>query len=188
MRTRIGAGFLTTLLLFAIGIGGCQSNASVTEEINMEIMPIKELQSHREAAAQGNGSIDWIMSSAAGQEWKDADTPQARETVQAALRSAAPTLASVDYASLSLPDFVTVTKALKLQLADFEQGDVRADYFGQSASGGERWILYEWRGPEILKHPNRPIVFRWVQVYVLYNITQNQVTRLLPTIRGEVHE
>ena len=161
----------------------------VAEEIVfMDIKAVPETKSYRDAGAQGNGSITWIEGTAAGKEWRDTDTPQVREAVQAALRSAAPTLASVDYPSLSLPDFVTPTRSLKLQLDDFERGDVRVDTYGESQGGGERWAIYEWRGPEIPQHPDRPLVHRWVHVYVLYNLTQAQVSRLLPTIRGEVYE
>jgi hypothetical protein len=93
----------------------------------------------------------------------------------------------VDYVALALPDWVTVTRRLTLTPGDFTGQGAHASDAG-SVDGKPRWLLYEWRGPEIPQRPDRQIVFRWVTVYGLYDITEARVTRLLATIRGEAHE
>jgi hypothetical protein len=93
----------------------------------------------------------------------------------------------VDYASLSLPDFVTVTRALKVESAHFDSGEITADAFGEGPQG-QRWALYQWQGPEFPQLPGRKLVHRWVYVYVLYELKSGKATRLLPTIHGEAWE
>ncbi|HET6260612.1 MAG TPA: hypothetical protein VFG99_00040, partial [Chloroflexia bacterium] len=135
--------------------------------------------------AQSKGSIKWIEATAAGSEWSS--YRQAPPAVSEAIRTAAVKLAGVDYASLSLPDFVTVTRALKLESAHFDSGEITADAFGEGAQG-QKWALYQWQGPEFPQLPDRELVHRWVYVYILYDLTSSKATRLLPSIRGEVWE
>ena len=149
-----------------------------------ELITFGETRPYRERISEGLGSITWSSA-------YSGPTPEAmnrgQDAVRAAIASNAGQLAAVDYVSLALPDWVTVTRNLQLQPGDFNGQAAQATEIG--AVGGEpRWVLYEWQGPEIPKRDDRPIVFRWVTVYALYDIAEARVTRLLATIRGEAHE
>jgi hypothetical protein len=161
------------------------STPAAQTQASIEITPIAEGASPREAIAQSEGSVSWIEATAAGSEWSS--YRQAPPAVGEAVRAAAATLSGVDYASLSLPDFVTVTRALKLESAHFDSGEINADAFGEGPQG-QKWALYQWQGPEFPQLPDRKLVHRWVYVYVLYDLTSGKATHLLPTARGEVWE
>jgi hypothetical protein len=150
----------------------------------MEIIELPELQSYTEAALNGDTSINWSPASAPPQ---PAGSDQASKQVQAAIKSEAGRLAKVDYSALSLPDFVTATRSLKLTAQDFTGDELRLDSIGEAA-GEKRWAIYSWQGPEIPQLSDRPLVFRWVQVYALYDLKANKVVRLIATVRGEAHE
>ncbi|HYO49636.1 MAG TPA: hypothetical protein VEW94_07260 [Chloroflexia bacterium] len=152
---------------------------------SVEITPIAEGASAREAIAQSKGSISWIEATAAGSDWSS--YKQAPSAVGEAIRTASTELAGVDYASLSLPAFVTVTRALKLESVHFDSGEINADAFGERPQG-QKWALYQWQGPEFPQLPDRELVHRWIYVYVLYDITSGKATHLLPTIHGAVWE
>jgi len=174
---------LTTLIV----LGGCGQGQGQGPEpqaearFNIVLMP--EASQYR-TLASGGDNITWIEPGAAGSEW---DPTSGKNEASEAVRNAGDALAGVDYASLSLPDFVTYTRALKLQQADFNGQNVEIDAFGTDPQGG-KWALYRWQGPEFPQHPNRPVVHRWVSVYVLYDLSNNRVARLLPTIQGEALE
>jgi hypothetical protein len=150
----------------------------------IDVITLGETQPYRERLEDGLGSIAWTSP-------YSGPTPEAMAKGEGAVRDAisasAGRLAAVDYVALALPDWVTVTRQLTLTPGDFTGQGARASDAG-SVDGRPRWLLYEWRGPEIPQRPDRPIVFRWLTVYGLYDITEERVTRLLATIRGEAHE
>ena len=168
-------------------LNACVSPATPVSQTQggIAITPIAEGASAREAVTQSQGDIKWIEATAAGSEWSS--YKQAPSAVGESIRTAASTLASVDYASLSLPDFVTVTRALKLETAHFDSGEITADAFGEGPQG-QRWALYQWQGPEFPQLPDRGLVHRWVYVYILYDTTSGKATHLFPTIHGEAWE
>ena len=149
------------------------------------LLAVAESASYRQEAARIVGEINWVEATAPDQHWTD--TQQDRQRVQAAIRTAAPALAAVDYASLSLPDFVNVTRALRPDPTVFDGSGVEPDATGIDKHGN-RWALYRWQGPEFPQLPGRPLVHRWVQVYALYDTTNRRVAALIATIYGEVHE
>jgi hypothetical protein len=149
-----------------------------------ELLTLGETQPYRDRIAQGLGSITWA--SAFSSPTPDA-VPQGADAARAAINASAQSLAAVDYVSLALPDWVTVTRKLQVTPGDFTGQGASASEVG-SVDGEPRWLLYEWRGPEIPQRDDRPIVYRWVYVYALYDIAGARVTRLLASIRGEVHE
>ncbi|HYP40918.1 MAG TPA: hypothetical protein VEX13_11220 [Chloroflexia bacterium] len=152
---------------------------------SIEITPIAEGASAREAIVKSKGSVSWIEATAAGSDWSS--YRQAPPAVGEAIRTAATDLAAVDYAALSLPAFVTFTRALKLETSHFDGREITADAFGEG-SQGQRLALYAWQGPEFPQHPDRELVHRWVYVYILYDLTSGNVTHLFPTIHGEAWE
>jgi len=186
--------FAILLVSFAPLLAGCnQTQASdeqgtaspqSTASNTMEIIELPELQSYTEAAVYGDKSVTWTPISSMP---RPASSDEAGKQIQAAIKSEAERLAKVDYAALSLPDFVTVTRSLKLAPQDFTGDQLRLDSTGE-VSGEKRWALYSWQGPEIPQLADRPAVFRWVQVYALYDLKENIVTRLIATVRGEAHE
>jgi hypothetical protein len=167
-------------------LSACAGSTPVAQtQSGIEIKPIAEGASARETIAQSKGSITWIEATAAGSDWSSAQ--QAPPVVGEAIRTTAANLAGVDYAALSLPAFLTATRALKLESAHFDSGEITADAFGEGPQG-QKWALYAWQGPEFPQHPDRELVHRWVYVYILYDLTSDKVTHLFPTIHGEVWE
>jgi hypothetical protein len=186
---------LTILLVSLLSLlAGCDQPAQSSEVSTpppqatasnaMEIIELPELQSYTQAAVKGDTSVTWTPSSASPQ---PASSDEAGKRVQAAINSEAARLAKVDYSALSLPDFVTVTRSLNLTAQDFTGDELRLDSTG-NISSEKRWALYSWQGPEIPQLPDRPLVFRWVQVYALYDLKANKIVRLIATVRGEAHE
>lgn len=175
------------VLLVLISTTGCRQElgTSGTPQPGQEvrIVPVPEGSQYRSIAVAG-GTIAWVEATAAGKEW---DHVKAKDTARDAVRDAAARLAAVDYAALSLPAFVTYTQSMKLQRDDFSGQGVEADAFGEDAQG-KKWALYRWQGPEVLQHPERPLVHRWVIVYCLYDVASGKIVQLLPSIWGEVHE
>jgi hypothetical protein len=108
--------------------------------------------------------------------------------VQAAISTSGDLLATIDYSALSLPDFVTQTRQLKLTPDDFADARVELDAVADLHGETPSWALYRWEGPTIPAHPDRPLVTRWVYVYALYDPADARVVRLLATIRGQVEE
>lgn len=149
-----------------------------------DLITLGETQPYRERITEGLGSVTW--SSAYVNPTPEA-AAKGQESVRDAIAANAGRLAAVDYVSLALPDWVSVTRKLQITPGDFTGADARAAEVG-TVGGEPRWLLYEWQGPEIPQRDDRPIVFRWVMVHALYDIAEARVTRLLATIRGEVHE
>jgi hypothetical protein len=174
------SSLITLIVLSGCGQGqGPEPQAA--SRFNIVLMP--EASQYR-TLASGGDNITWIEPGAAGSEW---DPMTGKNEAGEAVRNAGDALAEVDYASLSLPDFITYTRALKLQPTDFSGRDTEIDAFGTDPQGG-KWALYRWQGPEFPQHPDRPVVHRWVSVYVLYDLSNSRVARLLPTIQGEAQE
>jgi hypothetical protein len=113
---------------------------------------------------------------------------EAPAKVQEAIMAAAPQLAAIDYPALSLPAFVTYTRAFTPAASDFNGANAEVDAYATEESGAPRWALYRWVGPTLPPHPDRPLVTRWIHVYALYDTTTQQVVRLAPTIWGQVEE
>ncbi|MFL5734966.1 MAG: hypothetical protein ACJ78Q_17550 [Chloroflexia bacterium] len=178
------------LLLCLQALAGCgagsASNPSVKE---VELKTLPETRPYRQEIAPAGAATRWIEPGAAGSTWHD--SPEARKAVEAAITSAAARLASVDYASLSVPDFVTQTRSLKLVPALFTGKDPEVDAYAEGSAVDKApagWALYRWRGPELPQRPDRLQVYRWIHVYVLYSYDLKAVTRLLTTIYGEAIE
>jgi len=147
------------------------------------MVTVPEGESVRSVA--GQSGITWVEPTGAGKSWQE--EAKARSRVEDAISSATFRLANVDYPSLSLPEFVTYTKALAFSAYDFTGQPLSVEAFG-TGKNGEKWTLYSWQGPEIPQHPDRPLVHRWIQTYALYDMDGGKVTLLLATIRGEVYE
>ena len=162
-------------------LAACQSEAAPQSIVQVTTVPEGTLA----RTVAGQSSITWVEPTGAGKSWQE--IPEARTDVETAIKANQQQLASVDYGALSLPEFLTYTKALRLTADDFTGQPLSVEAFGTGQSG-ERWTLYTWQGPEIPQHPDRPLVHRWVQVYALYDMDAKSLTLLLATIRGEVHE
>ncbi len=183
--------FLSIILLAIIGgASGCgqtpEQGATGPAPLStpqLPIVPMPEASQYR-ALAAGGANITWIEPAAAGSEW---DPTAGKDQAANAIRDSAAALAAVDYPAFSLPDFVTYTRALKPQPSHFSSQDLEIEAFGRDPQGG-RWALYRWQGSELPQHPDRLLVHRWIRVYVLYDVTNGRVVRLLPTIQGEVLE
>jgi hypothetical protein len=152
--------------------------------IRTELIAVGETEPYREKIAQGLGNIEWAT--AYNNAPPDA-VSKGENAARSAITADADQLAAVDYVSLALPAWVTVTRKLSVTPGDFNGQGVRADQVGV-VDGEPRWLLFEWQGPEIPQREDRPIVYRWVTVHALYDIDSERVTRLAATIRGEVHE
>jgi hypothetical protein len=113
---------------------------------------------------------------------------EAPAKVQEAIKAASPRLAAFDYPALSLPAFVTYTRAYTPAPEDFDGADPEVDAYATEEGGPPRWALYRWVGPKLPPHPDRPLVTRWIHVYALYDTTTLRVVRLAPTIWGQVEE
>jgi hypothetical protein len=165
---------------------GTPVGTATTQGDSMEIIELPELQPYLTAAVKGDTSITWtpvtpVTSSPAP------PSDAAGKAAQAAITSQAPRLASVDYAALSMPAFVTVTAALKLAPGDFTGDKLHVDSTGE-VSGTKQWALYSWQGPRFPPLQSRPQVVRWVQVYALYGLSEKRVVRLIASVRGEAGE
>jgi hypothetical protein len=159
--------------------------ATATPQANsMEIIELPELQPYQAASVKGDTTVTWTPITSSPQ--PPGNDPAAL-AVQAAIKSEASSLANVDYSAISIPAYVTVTKSLKLNPADFTTDQLRIDSKG-SVAGTDRWALYSWQGPQLPQLPNRPQVIRWVQVYALYDLQENKVVRLIATVRGQANE
>lgn len=174
------------LLLSLCLLSSCaQPPPGAGQAVTPAIETLAEAGLYRAEIERKSGAITWIEPTAAPSEWSD--TPEARTSVQGAVESAAPRLAVVDYAGLSLPAFYTVTHGFTVDEATFKGGKVEIEAYGKGVAG-ERWALYGWQGPEIPQRADRLLVQRWVFVYALYNMDAKAVTLLMPTVRGEVQE
>ena len=171
-------------LLMATGCeNGGYRNLPRTELPATPLVTVREGVSVRNAA--GQNSITWLEPTGAGKSWQEASG--ARDRVADSIRATSDRLASVDYNSLSLPDFLTYTRAVTLTATAFTGSWLTVEAFGTD-NNGKKWTLYEWQGPEIPQRPDRPLVSRWIKTYALYDMDGGKVTLLLATIRGEVLE
>ena len=189
MRVKSALMIASALLLCLQALAGCAGGSSANPQGGqaVAILTSAETGSYRDAIARSQGAaIRWIEPGRAGGKWQD--SAEARKAVEEAIKSAAPNLAAIDYASLSVPDFVTQTRALKPQPAMFTGQDLGVDAYGEEASSTAGWALYVWQGPEFPKRPDRPLVYRWIEVYGLYSFDREAVTRLLVTIHGQAIE
>jgi hypothetical protein len=150
----------------------------------IETAEVPETVSYRDAIIKGLGTITWV-NPGDGEAVKDSDSAQ--QTAHDAIKSEGTRLAEVDYVALSLPDFKEITGKLELSRDDFQGGEVVLEAIGRE-NDAHRYLLFSYTGKEIPQHPERPLVFRWVQAYALYDNTTSTVVRLVATIRGEVHE
>ncbi len=178
---------LAALLLGLCFMTACNqtSDGSLPPSRQPRLATVPELGSYRDAAAQSHGGITWTE--VVGGAYAEADSPQARTAVQDAIRRSASELAAVDYAALSVPDFVTATRSLKPDASMFHGQGVEPNAFGTDGTGNS-WVLYAWQGPELPQLADRPLVHRWVTVYALYDASHRQVPLLVVTIRGQVYE
>jgi hypothetical protein len=191
----LGAFALMAGVLALAGCGQAAQNEpsgeTVVPEVSVqsngvEIVEVAETQPYRMAAVKGESGVEWAEGSLySGQDRFNSSMADA----EAAIKSSARRLATVDYSALSLPAFVTVTRSLKLNEADLmkESTSLFLDSLGK-VNGTDRWAMYGWQGPQIPQLPDMPLVFRWVQIYALYDLGEKRVVRLVATIRGEAHE
>ena len=188
MRVKSALMIASALLLCVQALAGCAGGSADPKGGQaVAILTFAETGSYRDAIARSQGAaIRWIEPGQAGGKWQD--SAEARKAVEEAIKSAAPNLAAIDYASLSVPDFVTQTRALKPQPAMFTGQGLRVDAYGEEASSTSGWALYVRQGPEFPKRPDRPLVYRWIEVYALYSFDRKAVTRLLVTIHGQAIE
>jgi len=184
----VASGVLLCLQALA-GCGGSAAGPRGGQGVGqaVEILTSPETKSYRDAMARSEGAVArWIEPGQAGGKWQD--SAEARKAVEEAMKSAASNLAAIDYASLSVPDFVTQTRALKPEPALFTGQGLGVDAYGEGSNSTSGWALYRWQGPEFPKRPDRPLVYRWIHVYALYSFDRKAVTRLLATIHGEAIE
>jgi hypothetical protein len=179
---------LSISLVCLLALGGCgNNNAGDQVGPGAVIDTLPETRSYRDAMTHAEGvAVRWVEPGAGRQ-----DSAEVLKAVEAAISSAAARLASVDYGSLSLPDFVTQTRALKLESSLFTGQGAEVDAYGEASAGDKTkggWALYRWRGPEFAQRPDRPQVYRWIHVYALYSYDRKTVTRLLATIYGQAIE
>jgi len=163
--------------------GGTPGSTATVRGDSVEIIEIGETQPYLSAAVKGDLNVIWTPVTASPGPASDAPS----NAVQEAIKAQATRLASVDYSALSMPAFVTVTASLKPAPQDFTGDQLRVDSTGEVA-GEKRWALYNWQGPKFPPLPGRAQVTRWVQVYALYDLRENQVVRLIATVRGQVEE
>jgi len=180
---------LALLSLFVVGCGTSTGNVDNSTKGHdlVEQLPLSSVQETTPVRGEDvlGVSVNWVLNQQVPAEW--GITTGAEQAVQEAISSSAVPLAAVDYVSLSLPQWVTYTRALNLEPSDFTGKNAHIDAHGESADK-KKWLLYEWQGPEFPQDPARTIVHRWVTVYALYDVGAAKITRLIPTIRGVVYE
>jgi hypothetical protein len=114
---------------------------------------------------------------------------QAVREVREAVGASAASIAAVDYTSLSLPRFVTLTQGLKVEPAHWQGAAPKVEIEACGSEGGAvKWHIYNVLGPEFRQPPAQPIIHRWAHVYALYSLDERAVKRLVPSIRGYVLE
>ncbi len=180
--------------LCAIALVGCGSadsptpsptrQATGTTGTGVEIIQVPETGAYRDAIAKDMGDIAWTAITVTT---GISHETEARAAVLEGIKALRGELAAVDYSALSLDAFKDVTRQLHLTADSFAGGDARLEYTGKQ-DGQLAWLLYDYRGQMMPQLPERPQVFRWVQVYALYSIADGKVTRLVATVRGEVQE
>lgn len=180
--------------LCAAALMGCGSASSPepaptesptgTAGASIEILQMPETGAYRDALSKGLGDITWTTITETTSISGDAE---ARAAILEAIKAHGSELAAVDYAALSLDAFKDVTRQLHLTADSFTGGDTRLESAGEQ-NGQLAWLLYDYKGQMIPQLPGRPQVFRWVQVYALYDVRNARVTRLVATVRGEVQE
>ena len=161
-----------------------QPQATWTEGASVEIIQVPETGAYRDALARDLGDITWTaitVTTGISQE------TEARAAVLEGIKAHGGELAAVDYSALSLDAFKDVTRQLRLTVDSFAGRDARLEYTGEQG-GRLSWLLYDYRGKMIPQLPDRPQVFRWVQVYALYSIADARVIRIVATVRGEAQE
>jgi hypothetical protein len=179
------------LTIAVIALPGCGSEGTTTNSNETEIMPLPETAPYRTLILKDEGPVHWLDPQSLGDEFMQgplATKDPAR--AQFAIQKAADQLASIDYAALSLPAFVTYTRSLEIKPADFTGDNTELEAVANSSTTNiaMRWALYRWVGPKLPPHPDRPLVTRWIHVYALYDTTTLRVVRLAPTIWGQVEE
>lgn len=157
--------------------------ATMTQSSAVDITEVAETKSYRDAMAQGLGDIEWLSPAQAQAQ----DDPAVASKVRDLISKEGARLGAVDYAALAIDPFKDVTKQLTLSVSDFQGGEMWLDAVGRQ-DGANRWLLYGYTGPQMPRRPDRPLVYRWVQTYALYDMDADKVLRLIATIRGEVHE
>ncbi|MEP6774581.1 MAG: hypothetical protein ABJA50_03210 [Chloroflexota bacterium] len=176
--------------LCAIALAGCGSattplpSPTGTGGTSVELIQVPETGAYRDAIAKDLGDITWTaitVTTGITQE------TAARGAVLEAIKAHGGELAAVDYSALSLDAFKDVTRQVHLTADSFAGGDARLEYTGEQ-DGQLAWLLYDYRGQMIPQLPGRPQVFRWVQVYALYDVRNARLIRLVATVRGEVQE
>lgn len=193
-RLRLGPACVLLLLALA-GCGGGPGSASQAPPAEtsqaaspnpapVEIKTSAEAQPYRASIAPAE-EVAWAEGATAQ---PGTDSPEAQRAVAEAIQANGDRLAALDYPALSLPDFVTQTRALKLDAGNFRASDLYLDAYGEGKTSGKRWAIYGWRGPEFPQHPERPLVTRWTQLFALYDLDNKRVERLLATIMGQVLE
>ncbi len=90
----------------------------------MEIIELPELQAYPAASVKGDTAVTWTPVTSSP---KPPGNDQAGQAVQAAIKSEAVRLATIDYSALSIPAYVTVTRSLKLSPTDFTGDRIRVD-------------------------------------------------------------
>jgi hypothetical protein len=175
------------ILLVAVGTIAAAAwlGAGGSGQAGPPLLTARELAPYRQEISQGLGTITWTEGTNAASVGLR-PLRSAQDTAVASFRDALPKLGSVDFAVLSLPEFVTDTTKLPIQ-GTMSAGDVWLDAVGADANG-QSYELYAWRGPEFPQQASRPQVHRFVQMYALFNRTTGKVERLLVTIAGEAIE
>ena len=110
------------------------------------------------------------------------DLATARAACRQAVVEQTTALQELDWSSLALPAYVTGTAGFQPSAA--ELADVTVDLTG--ADDRSALVLLTAKGPDL--PPVKPLVTRWVSIECVYDGTQQQVVRIVATIRGEVQE
>jgi hypothetical protein len=109
--------------------------------------------------------------------------------VQEAVEASASDLAAVDYGSLSLPRFVTLTQKLKVEPIHWQKDITLIQIEACGSEGGSvRWQIYSVLGPKFEQPPTRAPIHRSAHVYALYSLDERAVKQLVASIRGYVLE
>ena len=185
MRRLIG-GVLISLALGQALLLLCSCGGG-TSQSSPEVVTAQETAPFRDTILPYSGAVTWTTAQAA-QAGLANEPAGGRNAAQTSMIAAASRLATVDYAALSLPAFITQTRALKLKSSDFQAASPTEEWHARAQDEEKEWLLYSWRGPAFPDHPDRPKVHRWVVVYALYSLEEQKVSRVLTTIQGEVDE